>query len=101
RYTLLTFPRIEGTIVLQPAEPSRSQHASSLSGQELLKRVADGYPDVPVIVITAINDLETAVHCMQAGAIDYLVKPVESSRLVSSVRRALELRSLRDLVARP
>ncbi|MGH8572698.1 MAG: sigma-54-dependent transcriptional regulator, partial [Gammaproteobacteria bacterium] len=42
--------------------------------------------------------LETAVHCIQAGAIDYLVKPVENNRLVSSVRRALELQSLRDEV---
>ncbi|MGH6636125.1 MAG: response regulator [Gammaproteobacteria bacterium] len=70
-----------------------------LSGQELLKQVTADYPDVCVIVITATNDLETAVHCMQAGAIDYLVKPVGSSRLVSSVRRALELRSVRDLEA--
>ena len=72
-----------------------------LSGQELLKRVAADYPDVPVIVMTATDDLETAVHCMQAGAIDYLVKPVENNRLVSSVRWALELRSLRDLEAGP
>jgi DNA-binding NtrC family response regulator len=72
-----------------------------LSGQELLKQVRADYPDVAVIVLTATNDLETAVYCMQAGAIDYLVKPVESSRLVSSVRRALELRSLRDLEAGP
>jgi two-component system, NtrC family, nitrogen regulation response regulator GlnG len=72
-----------------------------LSGQEFLKRVTADYPDVSVIVMTAINDFETAVHCMQAGAIDYLVKPVENNRLVSSVRRALELRSLRDLEAGP
>jgi DNA-binding NtrC family response regulator len=69
-----------------------------LSGQELLKQVTADYPDVSVIVMTATNDLETAVHCMQAGAIDYLVKPVENNRLVSAVRRALELRSLRDEV---
>ena len=69
-----------------------------LSGQEILERVAADYPDVSVVVMTATDDLETAVHCMQAGAIDYLVKPVEDNRLVSSVRRALELRSLRDEV---
>jgi DNA-binding NtrC family response regulator len=44
--------------------------------------------------MTATNDLETAVQCMQAGAVDYLVKPVDQSRLASSVRRALELRAL-------
>lgn len=69
-----------------------------LSGQEILERVAADYPDVSVVLMTATNDLETAVHCMQAGAIDYLVKPVENNRLISSVRRALELRSLRDEV---
>ncbi len=69
-----------------------------LSGQELLERMAADYPDIPVIVMTATNDLDTAVHCMQVGASDYLVKPVENERLVSSVRRALELRSLRDEV---
>jgi two-component system, NtrC family, nitrogen regulation response regulator GlnG len=50
---------------------------------------------VPVIVITATNDVETAVQCMRAGAVDYLVKPVEPSRLVSSVMRAVEMRALR------
>ena len=45
--------------------------------------------------MTATNDLETAVQCMQTGAIDYLVKPVEENRLVSSVKRALEIRTLR------
>jgi two-component system nitrogen regulation response regulator GlnG len=39
--------------------------------------------------------VETAVQCMRTGAIDYLVKPVEENRLVSSVKRALEIRTLR------
>jgi DNA-binding NtrC family response regulator len=69
-----------------------------LSGQEVLDEVNQNHPDVPVIVMTAINDLDTAVQCMQAGAIDYLVKPVERNRLVSSVKRALELRALREEV---
>jgi two-component system, NtrC family, nitrogen regulation response regulator GlnG len=66
-----------------------------LSGQTLLEHLTTDYPDFPVIVMTATNDLETAVQCMQAGAIDYLVKPVETNRLVASVRRALEVRALR------
>src|SRR5687768_12557047 len=66
-----------------------------LSGQVLLEHMTADYPDIPVIVMTATNDLETAVQCMQAGAIDYLVKPVEANRLVASVRRALEVRALR------
>src|SRR5918992_4379716 len=69
-----------------------------LSGQELLKQVTADYPDVSVVVMTATHNLKTAVHCMQAGAIDYLVKPVENSRLVSSVRRAPARARLRGLV---
>jgi two-component system, NtrC family, nitrogen regulation response regulator GlnG len=66
-----------------------------ISGQVLLEHLAADYPDIAVIVMTATNDLDTAVQCMQAGAIDYLVKPVEPNRLASSVRRALEIRALR------
>jgi two-component system, NtrC family, nitrogen regulation response regulator GlnG len=66
-----------------------------VSGHALLEHLSADHPDVPVIVMTATSDLETAVQCMQAGAVDYLVKPVEPSRLVSSVKRALEFRALR------
>jgi DNA-binding NtrC family response regulator len=66
-----------------------------LAGQVLLEHLTADYPDIPVLLMTATNDLETAVHCMQAGAIDYLVKPVEATRLVAAVRRALEVRTLR------
>jgi two-component system nitrogen regulation response regulator GlnG len=66
-----------------------------LSGFALLEQIARDYPDIPVIVMTATNDLQTAVQCMQQGAVDYLVKPVDEGRLVSSIKRALETRMLR------
>ena len=66
-----------------------------IPGSALLERVAADHPDVPVLVMTATNDLETAVQCMQAGAVDYLLKPVDHRRLVSAVKRALELRAWR------
>ena len=69
-----------------------------IGGLELLPRVVEQHPEVPVVVMTAAQDVETAVACMREGAFDYLVKPVEESRLVSAVRRALEVRSLRDQV---
>src|SRR5262249_29984726 len=65
-----------------------------ISGQTLLGQIAADYPDVPVIVMTATNDLETAVQCMRDGAADYLVKPVDYNRLTGSVQRALEIRAL-------
>lgn len=67
-----------------------------VSGLELLPRIAEQHPEVPVVVMTAAHDVETAVSCMRQGAFDYLVKPVEESRFVSAVRRALEIRSLRE-----
>jgi len=65
-----------------------------LSGEELLPQVTVAYPEIPVIVITGINDVETAVKCMQHDAFDYILKPVEKSRLIGSVRRAVEIREL-------
>jgi DNA-binding NtrC family response regulator len=65
-----------------------------VSGEELLSIVTKDYPEVPVIVITGSNDVDTAVACMKTGAFDYMVKPVEKSRLISGVKRAIELREL-------
>jgi two-component system response regulator HydG len=69
-----------------------------LSGRELLPKLKELYPDLPVIVMTGRNEVEIAVECMRAGAFDYLVKPVEPARFVSSIRRAMEVRSLREEV---
>jgi DNA-binding NtrC family response regulator len=65
-----------------------------LSGEELLATVSSDFPGLPVIVVTGANDVDTAVRCMKAGAFDYMVKPVEKSRLIGGVRRAVELREL-------
>jgi two-component system, NtrC family, nitrogen regulation response regulator GlnG len=66
-----------------------------LSGRDLLEQIAAEYPDLAVIMMTATNDLQIAVQCMQAGACDYLVKPVDKTCLVAAIRRAIELRVLR------
>jgi len=67
-----------------------------ISGEELLSLVTKDFPEVPVIIITGSNDVETAVACMKSGAFDYMVKPVEKSRLISGVKRAIELRELQQ-----
>ena len=77
--------RAIGVVVLDLTMPG-------LSGQDVLRQIRQAYPEVPVIVMTGKNELETAVQCMKDGAIDYLVKPVDESRLVSSVSNALEIR---------
>ena len=64
------------------------------SGSELLPVLVADHPDVPVIVMTASDDVETAVECLKAGAFDYLLKPVEPGRLVAAVEKALKLHTL-------
>ncbi len=65
-----------------------------LSGRELLDKVTSEYPDITVIMITASNDVETAVQCIKAGAFDYAVKPVSKQRLVTCIRKALQHREI-------
>lgn len=67
-------------------------------GQELLQRITYEFPHIPVVIMTAANTIEMAVECIKTGAFDYLVKPVEKSRLVTSVVRALEVHRLRSEV---
>ncbi|MFH1984654.1 MAG: sigma-54 dependent transcriptional regulator [Pseudomonadota bacterium] len=67
-----------------------------VSGEEILAVVAERFPEIPVIVVTAMDEVDTAVRCIKKGALDYMVKPVEKIRLVSGVRRAIELKELRD-----
>jgi DNA-binding NtrC family response regulator len=62
-----------------------------LKGEEVLAQVKSRHPHVPVIVITGYNEVETAVRCMRAGSVDYLVKPVDRAHLLSAVRHALDV----------
>lgn len=66
----------------------------TLSGEELLGRLSQEQPDLPIIVITGRDDLRSAVECMRNGATDYLVKPIERSLFVSTVEQAIHLREL-------
>lgn len=70
------------------------------TGEELLGKIAVQYPEIPVFMVTGVNEVETAVRCMQAGAFDYILKPVKTERLISSVKKAIELRHLRRENAR-
>jgi len=56
-----------------------------MDGQTLLKRVKSQYPDIPVVLMTAYGTIKKAVEAMQAGAVDYLVKPFEAEVLVNMV----------------
>lgn len=66
-----------------------------LSGEELLTLIMEGYPDVSVIVLSGMNQLEAAVRCMRMGAFDYLVKTVDEERILDAVKRAVMVQELR------
>jgi len=64
------------------------------SGAELLPVIKASYPDIAVIMITAISDTHIAIQCMKEGAHDYLTKPFNLDEVILSVNRALEKRRL-------
>ena len=66
-----------------------------VDGTELLGNVNSEYPEIPVIIITGMVDVETAVRCMKSGAFDYVLKPVDADRLVTAVNRAIAFRELK------
>lgn len=66
-----------------------------MDGRQLLNQVGREFPEVPVIIVTGAVDVETAVQCMKSGAFDYVVKPVEVERLLTSVNRAVSFRELK------
>ena len=65
------------------------------SGLDLLAAVKESHPGLPVIVITAFSDLDSAVASFQGGAFEYLAKPFDIDKAVALIRRALE-ESLRE-----
>lgn len=102
---------IEPVVMLQDSRevlPFLAQHAVAmivldlfmphLSGFDLLGEIKRLHPDISVVILTAVQDVKTAVSCMKEGADDYLVKPVEKDRLIAVAKKILELQSLRRQV---
>jgi len=67
-----------------------------LSGDTLLEMIIQNHPQVPVIMVTANDDVSTIVSCIKKGAFDYIVKPVDTGRLLAAARGAVEVRELRS-----
>ena len=67
----------------------------NMDGIELMKKLRENDGSVPIIVATALGDVNNAVHAMRAGADDYLTKPIDFDALVVAVERAVERRDLR------
>ncbi len=67
-----------------------------LSGEELLELIRQDHPELQLIVVSGLNQLETAVKCMRLGAFDYFVKTTEEDRLLAGVLRALRMQELQQ-----
>ncbi len=69
-----------------------------IPGMEVLRKIHAGSPDVPVLVITAFGNVETAVAAMKDGAYDFIGKPFHRDQLLLAVGKALDRRRLADEV---
>jgi len=65
-----------------------------ISGIEFLEKVHAAHPDIPVILMTAHADLDTAVDAIKKGAFDYVIKPCRSAYLLNSIDKAVRYNSL-------
>src|SRR6202451_120385 len=68
---------------------------ADLDGIGLLERTKEKYPDMPVVMVTAVHDISVALQALRNGAYDYLLKPFEREQLLATVSRALENRRLK------
>ena len=64
------------------------------SGADLLPLIIHRFPHVPVIIMTAVNDVQTAVGCIKQGAFDYLTKPIDVNRLLTGLNKAFQINEL-------
>ena len=68
---------------------------ANLDGIGLLERTKERYPDMPVVMVTAVHDISVALAAIRNGAYDYLLKPFEREQLLATASRALENRRLK------
>ncbi len=68
----------------------------NISGENILPQLADQCPQIPVIIMTGVSDTENIVNCIKVGAYDYITKPPDTSRLISTINKALEHFDLYD-----
>ena len=73
----------------------RREATSGEEGIALFHEIRAHFPQVPIVLLTAWTHLETAVELVRAGAADYIAKPWDDARLLTSVRNLLDLRSAR------
>ena len=78
----------------------RADTTSGEEGVALFKAIRARFPEMPVILLTAWTQLESAVELVKAGAADYLAKPWDDTKLLTTVKNLLELSVTRRELAR-
>ncbi len=66
-----------------------------IDGEKLLTQLKENFPDIPVIIISGMNQIETAIRCVKAGAEDFYIKTDERERIISGIMRTLKQIELR------
>ena len=70
-------------------------HGSAMDGLEVLDVIKEREPDIPVIIFSGHGNIDTAVSAVGRGAMDFIEKPFEATRLLHLVSRATETQRLR------
>jgi len=65
-----------------------------LDGEAILEQINSHYPNISVIIITGRIDAQTAVDCMKSGAFDYIVKPVDENKLLTTIKKCMQFNEL-------
>jgi DNA-binding NtrC family response regulator len=104
KYEIFSSPSAESAIAFLNANRVAAALLDiSLPGEDgihLLKNIRQNYPDLPVIMLTAVDRIQTVVQCIKLGATDYLTKPVIVEELLTSVERAIQASQLQNELRR-
>ncbi len=65
-----------------------------MNGLELLEKIYAEYPSIPVVIVTAVNEVEIALKAVKLGAYEFITKPPDTDRLLLTIQRALSKRLL-------
>ncbi len=67
-----------------------------VSGEELIPQIVEEHPELPVLVISGLNEIKAVVNCIRKGAFDFIVKTEDRNTLIAGVRHAIEIFELRQ-----
>src|SRR5947209_13466075 len=67
-----------------------------MDGNQLLRETAKRFPDMPVLMVTAVHDIGVALNSIRSGAYDYMLKPFDREQLIATVKRSVDHAKLRS-----